>query len=544
MAQPIFLGSLVVRYSIFTGAPVDSLDGRALLVAFIAAWFGSAVLQSVAGFVNASVLQELRVVSKRILFHHVLTQSRHFFMGAGAGDIESRMSTASMCTRGLYVELLSSLLRFFGLTVFALWAFSQFHWTLALFYFAWLIIYLPVSLYTSNTAPRLAGLAVNATARVTGFMVDVIANSELVRAAEAQDREVDKASELLDAERRYYLEGQIVVERAILIRRCLLFVLVCGMASIVWWGVANARMPPSSASIVMFVTLVLSFQLEAIGQSLLSIREYFHRLAQSLHGLDYTTKRLVLNEGSRCVQVTPLEQTGVIVLTSVRFGYGSKPPILNNLNLCIQQGEKVGLVGPSGSGKSTLLNLIRGELQPSAGRILLNIPSHDSGSNPASSSVVAYVSQDIPTLNRTLRENLLYGVERQVSDLELHRTMCKVGLGNLVETIEGGLDGILGERGAKLSGGERQRIALVRALIRNVPIILLDEPTSALDSTNERLVDEIIGALPIDKTVLVVSHHVTGLKSLGRIVTLEAEIGVTAGDSFTTKSHLLTPTEN
>jgi ATP-binding cassette, subfamily B, bacterial len=516
VAQPLLLGTMVARYAQLAGGAAGTGVGWHLLLAFVAAWFGTAALQSVAGLVSAIALQELRVVSKKMLFRHVLMRRQEFFLGAGAGDIESRVSTASMCTRGIYVEFVTSLLRLASLTLFALWVFSEHDWRMALFYFLWLAIYVPICFAASNAAPQLAGQAVNATAKVTAFMVDVISNSELVRAAAAQEHESFNVSKLLSEERRLYEKGQLAVEKAMMIKRAMLLVFLSGMAMLVWWDISNGTALPSSASIVMVVALVLSFQLEAFGQGLVSLQEYAHRLGQSLQGLGYADETQLIQRFPEvhCAR----SRDDAVVLSSVTFAYGSRPPILRNISLSIPTGARVGIVGPSGIGKSTLLNLIRGELQPSAGTVVLNLRSRESSSPD---SLVAYAAQNAPTFNRSLRENLLYGVEGTVSDDVLIELMKRAGLGSLLAAIEGGLDGILGERGGKLSGGERQRIAFVRALVRDVPIILLDEPTSALDNENERLVDELIATLPIDKTVIVVSHHVAGLTSLRRIFSME-----------------------
>ena len=518
VAQPLILGGMVARYSAAANG-VGSEVSLWLIVAFVAAWFGAAVLQSVAGFVNAFALQELRVVSKKILFLHVLNRNRQFFMGAGAGDIETRVSTASMCTRGIYVELASSLLRLLSLTIFALWAFAERDWVISVYYFIWLALYLPVCFFAANTAPKLAGLAVNATAKVTGFMVDVISNSELVRAAAAQQHEADNILGLLTEERQLYEKGQLAVEKGMLAKRGMLFLLICGMAGVVWWSIEHGRLPPASASIVMIVTLVLSFQLEAFGQSLVTLRECGHRLRQSLDGLDYAAQPSSVTDKPEPIALPQLSEQIAIDFSSVSFRYGGQPPIFEDLNLRIHKGERLGLIGPSGAGKSTLLNLIRGELQPTSGQITLS--AGVSKVSSVAGPLVAYVAQDASTFNRSLRENLLYGVERPVNDDELILMMNRVGLDNLLNTVEGGLSARLGERGAKLSGGERQRIALVRALVRDSPIILLDEPTSGLDRANERLVDELIGSLPRHKTIVVVSHHVANLTSLGGTISID-----------------------
>jgi ATP-binding cassette, subfamily B, bacterial len=518
VAQPLLLGTMVARYAQLAAGGAGVAPGWRLLLAFVAAWFGTAALQSLAGLVSAFALQELRVVSKKMLFRHVLTCRRDFFLGAGAGDIESRVSTASMCTRGIYVEFITSVLRLLSLTIFALWVFSEHEWLMALLYFLWLAIYLPVCFAASNAAPELAGRAVNATAKVTAFMVDVISNSELVRASAAQEHETSHVSKLLAEERRLYEKGQLAVEKGMMAKRAMLLVFLSGMAALVWWSISKGRVLPSSASIVMIVALVLSFQLEAFGQGLVSLQEYAHRLGQSLQGLSYTDQ---LEPIDRLPEIRYCGSgDDAVVFSSVTFAYGSRPPVLRNVDLNIARGARVGIVGPSGAGKSTLLNLIRGELQPSSGKIFLNMHRRKS-STGSLDSFVAYAAQNAPTFNRSLRENLLYGIEGAVSDEALIDLMQRAGLGSLVATIEGGLDGKLGERGAKLSGGERQRIAFVRALVRDVPVILLDEPTSALDNENEKLVDELIASLPADKTVVVVSHHIVGLASLQRILSME-----------------------
>jgi ABC-type multidrug transport system fused ATPase/permease subunit len=216
----------------------------------------------------------------------------------------------------------------------------------------------------------------------------------------------------------------------------------------------------------------------------------------------------------------PQQVAGSIELRAVRFGYGQGPPLFDGIDLRIEPGEKVALIGASGSGKSTLTRLIARLYDVEAG--VVSIDGFDVRGVTLASlrGRLCYVPQEPVLFDRSLRENLRFG-NPEASEVELLCAVERARLGVLVEGWPAGLDTPLGPRGGRLSGGERQRVALARAMLQDPSVLILDEATSALDIPTEREIFRNLRALFPERTILFVSHRVPALSWVDRILVLE-----------------------
>ncbi|MET1247167.1 ABC transporter ATP-binding protein [Sporolactobacillus sp. STCC-11] len=206
---------------------------------------------------------------------------------------------------------------------------------------------------------------------------------------------------------------------------------------------------------------------------------------------------------------------GNITFNRIRFYYTNRT-IFDGLDLSITEGENVAIVGESGSGKSTIAKLVTGLLKPDEGEILVD------GCNLSSINLcsyydhIAFVPQDSPVFDGTLRENIVF--ENVSSDEKIIEVLKKVGLENLYHNLYKGLDTKLGERGHVLSGGERQRLALARLWFSEASVVILDEATSAMDNLTEEFVMTHVMELLHDKTVIVIAHRLSFIKNFKRII--------------------------
>jgi len=207
-------------------------------------------------------------------------------------------------------------------------------------------------------------------------------------------------------------------------------------------------------------------------------------------------------------------------IENLYFQYGEKE-ILKGINLEIQKGQKVAIMGKSGCGKSTLLKLIMGFYEPDQGEILLAFSNEYNGEPDASSVCrMAYVSQSCDLFRGSILENIGYG-KRNISPEEIRTAAQRAGCASFIESLPQGYDTVIEENGTNLSGGQRQRIALARGLLSDAPVFLLDEVTSAMDpATEELILSEMMKALQ-DKTVLVVTHKISVAERMDRILVME-----------------------
>ena len=210
-----------------------------------------------------------------------------------------------------------------------------------------------------------------------------------------------------------------------------------------------------------------------------------------------------------------------IEVNNLNFRYVQGPEALRDLNATIAAGKVTALVGSSGAGKTTFVDLLARFYDCQPGTILLDGTDIREYSLPSLHSRMAIVSQDVWLLNRSLRDNLTFGLERTVEDEELVGALTDVELDDLLLDSPDGLDTEVGDRGVRLSGGQRQRIALARALLRDPDIVILDEATSALDSVIEQGVADAIKRRLAGRTLIVIAHRLSTIRNADLILVLE-----------------------
>jgi subfamily B ATP-binding cassette protein MsbA len=220
-----------------------------------------------------------------------------------------------------------------------------------------------------------------------------------------------------------------------------------------------------------------------------------------------------------------------IAFTDVSFCYeseGVQREVLRNINLEVNAGEILALVGSSGAGKSTLVSLIPRFFDVTSGKITIDEKDVRDVSLASIRSQIGVVTQETVLFNESLRNNIAYG-QPSVSQTVIEAAARAALAHDFIMELPAGYDTVIGEKGVRLSGGERQRIAIARALLKNAPILILDEATSALDSESEALVQSALQNLMTGRTVVVIAHRLSTVRRADRIVVIEngaiADIG-------------------
>lgn len=222
------------------------------------------------------------------------------------------------------------------------------------------------------------------------------------------------------------------------------------------------------------------------------------------------------NEGKEIIK----DIYGEFDFKDVTFRYNNiDRPVLHNLNLHVDKGETIALVGESGAGKSTILNLVIGFNQVNSGEVLIDGHNMKDIDLRSYRKHLAVVPQTSILFSGTIRDNITYGVDN-VDEATLDEIVKAANLTDLINSLPDGLDTMVGEHGGKLSGGQRQRISIARALIRNPKVIVLDEATSALDSISEKLIQEALNNLTKDRTTFIVAHRLSTIKDADKIAVI------------------------
>jgi ATP-binding cassette subfamily B protein len=216
-------------------------------------------------------------------------------------------------------------------------------------------------------------------------------------------------------------------------------------------------------------------------------------------------------------------QDGRIDCTNVRFRYADSTAddyIFDGLNLHIEPGQKIGLVGHSGGGKSTLTRLLLRFDEITDGSITIDGQDICAVTQASLRAQISYVPQEPLLFHRSIRENIAYG-NTAATQQEVERAAQLAYAHDFIIKLSDGYNTVVGERGVKLSGGQRQRIAIARAMLKNAPILVLDEATSALDSESEKAIQKALWELMDGKTAVVIAHRLSTIQKMDRILVLD-----------------------
>lgn len=214
--------------------------------------------------------------------------------------------------------------------------------------------------------------------------------------------------------------------------------------------------------------------------------------------------------------------SGVIDYKNVSFSYEKEETVLKDINLHVEAGKSVAIVGPSGGGKTTLCSLLPRFYDVTGGQVLIDGTDIRTVTQKSLRSFIGIVQQDVYLFNGTVKENIAYGKPDATME-EIVEAAKNADLLGFIETLPKGFDTEVGERGARLSGGQKQRIAIARVFLKNPPILILDEATSALDNESERYIQESLDQLAVGRTTITIAHRLSTILGADEIIVLDGD---------------------
>jgi ATP-binding cassette subfamily B multidrug efflux pump len=451
---------------------------------------------------------------------HVVRQSWTFFQNDFAGRIANRVMQTGVALRDSTV---TSIVAVWYLTVYgtsALVLLASTDLWLALPTMAWFAIYILLLTYF---VPRLKQRSLEmseARSLLTGRIVDSYTNILTVKLFARAKEEDEYVREAVDGHTTIFRRQLRLIT---LFNLCLsttnatLVVSTAAIAILLWrQGVvalgAVAMVLPLTWQIVNMAGWVAQ-QVTTIFENIGVVQEGMISIAKPL--------RLVDKPDAKRLKVT----AGGIRFDQVSFNYGRPGGVIENLNLDIRPGEKIGLVGRSGAGKSTLVNLLLRFFDVEHGRILIDGQDIAGVTQESLREQISVVTQDTSLLHRSIFENLNYG-RPTATEAEVIAAAKQAHAHDFILDVEDwrgrrGYEAHVGERGVKLSGGQRQRVAIARVVLKNAPILILDEATSALDSEVEAAIQEQLEDLMEGKTVIAIAHRLSTIARMDRLVILD-----------------------
>ena len=284
---------------------------------------------------------------------------------------------------------------------------------------------------------------------------------------------------------------------------------------IFWYGTSLVK--ANEVSIGNLVTFFfISFLL---GESVSKISSAYGNLQNSISVVGRLKNLMEIELEKNYTNSRNVKFDESLVLKNCSFSYSNirNELVLNQINLVIKKGMKIGIVGPSGAGKSTLIQLFLRFYEPIEGEILLDGLTISDYPLQAYRKLFGVVSQEIELFGGTIRDNISYSMENATMD-DIIEAAKKANAFEFIEKLPKGLDTVVGENGIMLSGGQRQRIAIARALLKNPEILLLDEATSSVDPGTEALIKEALDRLMLNRTSIVIAHRLDTIRDADKIL--------------------------
>ena len=469
---------------------------------------------------NNTILPNFGTLIRWRAHKHVLRQSVGWFENDFAGRIANRIMQTPPAAGEVVFQVFDAItfaLAYLIGAAFLLWSADPRLLIPLLFWFA---LYGLLIKWTVKRVGPASQAASDARSTVTGRVVDSYSNIHSVKMFAHHDRELAYAKDAIENTRKtFQTEMRIytVMDGALVALNGLLIVGVVG------WGIALWMQGVASVGVVAAAT-ALTLRLNAMtGWIMWALTTFFRQLGVVAEGMETIAQPidLVDGKGAKALRLT----AGEIRFDGVSHHYGRGAGGLDRLQLTIQPGEKVGLIGRSGAGKSTLVKLLLRFYDSEGGRILIDGQDITEVTQDSLRQNIGMVQQDSSLLHRSIRDNLLYGRPEAI-ELEMIAAARKAHAHDFIMDLEDpqgrrGYDAHVGERGVKLSGGQRQRVTLARVILKDAPILLLDEATSALDSEVEAAIQETLYGMMEGKTVIAIAHRLSTIAQMDRILVLD-----------------------
>lgn len=455
-----------------------------------------------------------------LVHRYLLGQSMSFFQNEFSGRISAKVMQTALSVRETVMKLFDVLnyviVYFSGTLVIA----ASSDWRLMLPFIAWIVGYIWLLWYFIPKLRIASEAQADARSLMTGRVVDSYTNIATVKLFSHHEREEKFAREGFENFQKTVHTQMRLVSKfsfSVYFSNCLLLFAV-GSIGLLLWQKGDILVGAVAVGIGLVLRLNgmaqwIMWEMSALFENIGIVEDGMHSIAQDRLVEDKpNAKELIVSHGD-------------IRFENVGFHYGKGKGVIENLNLEIKPGQKVGIVGRSGAGKSTLVNLLLRFHDVETGRILIDGQNIADISQESLRANIGVVTQDTSLLHRSLRENIMYG-RPDASQDDMLKAVQDAQAEDFITSLHDqngrvGYDAFVGERGARLSGGQRQRIAISRVILKDAPILILDEATSALDSEVEAVIQENLTRLMRGKTVLAIAHRLSTIAEMDRLIVMD-----------------------
>ncbi|PTJ18491.1 ABC transporter ATP-binding protein [Staphylococcus simulans] len=502
---------------LFTGRMVDKFTGESFnmqfILIFIAVFALNAVLSGIGLYLLSKIGEKIIYAIRTVVWEHIIRLRMRFFDVNESGQLMSRLTDDTKVINEFVSQKLPNVLPSIITLIGSLIMLFIMDWQMTLLTFITIPLFVIIMIPLGRVMQKISTRTQAEIANFSGLLGRVLTEMRLVKVANTEQVELDKAHINL---KEIYKLGLKQAKIAAVIQPIsgLIMLLTIGII-LGFGGIRISSGAITAGTLVAMIFYVIQMSMPLVNLSTLM-----------------TDYKKAVGASSRIHEIMqePLEEVymptgqslgnGDIAFKEVSFGYDTKE-VLHDLNFDIPKGKVTAFVGPSGSGKSTIFNLIERMYDVTHGDILYNDVSIYQLPLSDWRNKIGYVMQSNAMMSGTIRDNILYGINRKVTDAELMQYTQLANCHEFITDFDEGYDTLVGERGLKLSGGQRQLIDIARSFVKNPDILLLDEATANLDSESERKIQESLETLMKERTTVVIAHRLSTIMKADQIIFLD-----------------------
>lgn len=506
---PLFTGRLVDKFS------TNNINWN-IVVLFASIFIINALLSGLGIYLLSKIGEKMIYGIRLLLWEHMIKLKMPFFDKNESGQLMSRLTDDTKVINDFISQKLPQLLPAIITLIGSIIMLFIMDWQMTLLTFIAIPIFMGIMIPLGRRMQKISKHTQAEIANFSGLLGRVLTEMRLVKISNTEQKELNNAHYNLN---EIYKLGLRQAKIVAIIQPISSVIMLLMIAIILGFGAIRiATGAITAGALIAMIFYVMQLSMPLMNLSTL-VTDYKKAVGASQRIYEIMQEPVEPMEQLKPIANINIEN-GALEFNNVEFKYDVKT-ILDHVSFRIPQGDISAFVGPSGSGKSTIFNLIERMYDIDNGDITYGNESIYDIPITNWRSKIGYVMQSNSMMTGTIRDNILYGINRNVSDEELIKYAKLANCHDFIMQFDEGYDTLVGERGLKLSGGQRQRIDIARSFVKNPDILLLDEATANLDSESEQKIQEALEVLMKGRTTIVIAHRLSTIKKAGQIIFID-----------------------